>query len=115
MHVVFVDKVFLGTPVNLRLSFPKVPVCTFFPNLSKFLTFAAAPLVLTPFVRKTKAQPPPSNVERRAKAREEAREAVEQRAAKAAEAANFFEVLHPLLEPAPLCASLSGSVWQRLR
>ena len=31
--------------------FPKVPGRTFFPNLSKFITFAAAPLVLTPFVR----------------------------------------------------------------
>ena len=31
--------------------FPKVPGRTFFLNLSKFITFAAAPLVLTPFVR----------------------------------------------------------------
>ena len=31
--------------------FPKVPGRTFFPNLSKTITFAAAPLVLTPFVR----------------------------------------------------------------
>ena len=30
---------------------PKVPGRTFFPNLSKLITFAAAPLVLTPFVR----------------------------------------------------------------
>ena len=30
---------------------PKVPGRTFFPNLSKCITFAAAPLVLTPFVR----------------------------------------------------------------
>ena len=30
---------------------PKVPGRTFFPNLSKFITFAAAPLVLTTFVR----------------------------------------------------------------
>ena len=29
----------------------KVPGRTFFPNLSKFSTFAAAPLVLTPFAR----------------------------------------------------------------
>ena len=27
------------------------PGCTFFHNLSEFITFAAAPLVLTPFVR----------------------------------------------------------------
>ena len=32
--------------------FPKVPGCTLFPqNVSKFITFVAAPLVLTPFVR----------------------------------------------------------------
>ena len=31
--------------------FPKVPGHTFFPNLSKIITFAAAQLVLTPFVR----------------------------------------------------------------
>ena len=30
---------------------PKVPGRTFLPNLSKFITFAAAPLALTPFVR----------------------------------------------------------------
>ena len=30
--------------------FPKVQGHTFFPNLSKIITFAAAPLVLTPFV-----------------------------------------------------------------
>ena len=30
---------------------PKVPGRTSFPNLSKLITFAAAPLVLTPFVR----------------------------------------------------------------
>ena len=30
--------------------FPKVPGCTFFPNLSKLIASAAAPLVLTPFV-----------------------------------------------------------------
>ena len=29
---------------------PKMPGCAFFPNLSTFITFAAAPLVLTPFV-----------------------------------------------------------------
>ena len=40
----------LLTPVNLLVSSQKcqgVP----FPNLSRFVTFAAAPLVLTPFVR----------------------------------------------------------------
>ena len=31
--------------------FPKVPGRTFFLNLSKLITFAVAPLVLTPFVR----------------------------------------------------------------
>ena len=31
--------------------FPKVPGRTFFPNPSKVITFAAAPLVSTPFVR----------------------------------------------------------------
>ena len=31
--------------------FPKFPGRSFFPNLSKSITFAAAPLVLTPFVR----------------------------------------------------------------
>ena len=34
--------------------FPKVPGPTFFPNLSRFITFAAAPLVLTTFVRNQK-------------------------------------------------------------
>ena len=33
------------------LIFPKVPGQTFFPNLSKIITFAAAQLVLIPFVR----------------------------------------------------------------
>ena len=42
---------FLGTPVNLLVIFPKVPGRTFFHNLTKLITFAAAPLVLTPFVR----------------------------------------------------------------
>ena len=45
------EGLFLGTPINLLLIFPKVPGCTFFPNLSKIITVAAAPLVLTPFVR----------------------------------------------------------------
>ena len=34
---------------------PEVTGCTFFPNLSKFITFAAAPLLLTPFVRNQNA------------------------------------------------------------
>ena len=38
---------FSGTPVNL----PRVPRRTFFPDLPKFIAFAAAPFVLTPFVR----------------------------------------------------------------
>ena len=37
--------------------FPKVPGRTFFPNLPKFVTFAAAPLVLTPFVRNQVSAP----------------------------------------------------------
>ena len=41
---------FLGTPVKLFF-FPEVPGRTFFPNLSKFIAFAAAPLELIPFVR----------------------------------------------------------------
>ena len=41
----------LGIPANLLFIFPEVPGRTFFHNLSKMLTFAVAPLVLTPFVR----------------------------------------------------------------
>ena len=42
----------MALTVNLFLCiFPEVPGRTFFPNLSKLLTFAVAPLVLTPFVR----------------------------------------------------------------
>ena len=40
----------MGTPVNLPY-LPKSARAYFFPNLSKFITVAAAPLVLTPFVR----------------------------------------------------------------
>ena len=47
----FFDRDFLGTPVNLIFIIRKVPGRTFFLNLSKFITFAAATLVLTPFVR----------------------------------------------------------------
>ena len=35
--------------------FPKVPGCACFPNRSKSITFAAAPLVSTPLVQKPKA------------------------------------------------------------
>ena len=50
----FSQRDFLGTPVNLLMSSPGR---TFFPNLSKFLDhFAAAPLVLTPFVRNQEQQ-----------------------------------------------------------
>ena len=38
-----------GTPFDL-LVFPKLPGRTVFPNPSKLITFAAAPLVSTPFV-----------------------------------------------------------------
>ena len=41
----------LGYSREYTFIFPKVPGRTFFPNLSKSITFAAAPLVLTPFVR----------------------------------------------------------------
>ena len=37
---------------------PKVTGLTFFPNQSKYITFAAAPLVLTPFVRPTTSHMP---------------------------------------------------------
>ena len=40
-----------GIPVDLLLSPPIVPGRTFFPNPSNSITFAAAPLVLIPFVR----------------------------------------------------------------
>ena len=38
-------------PLTYLLILPKVPGRTFLPNLSKFMTSAAAPLVSTPFVR----------------------------------------------------------------
>ena len=47
---VFDRGIFVGTPVNLLLSSQSVTVYLF-PNLSKLITFAAAPLVLTPSVR----------------------------------------------------------------
>ena len=39
---------------------PKSARASFFPNLSKLITFAAAPLVLTPFVR-NQGNPSPAN------------------------------------------------------
>ena len=48
----FFDWDFLVTPVNLLLYSQKYQAGRiFFPNPSKFITSAAAPLVLTPFVR----------------------------------------------------------------
>ena len=41
---VFWQRDFGGIPVNICFIFPKVPGRTFFPKLSKFITFAAAPL-----------------------------------------------------------------------
>ena len=52
---------FLGTPVNLLLSSQKCQgVITIFPNLSKIITLAAAPSVLTPFVRNQAASTGPT-------------------------------------------------------
>ena len=48
---VFFQRNFLGTPVYLLLCFQNCQGVPFAPNLSKFLTFAEAPSVLTPFVR----------------------------------------------------------------
>ena len=51
---VFLDRgTFWVLPLT-TLVFAKVPGRTFSPNLSKLITFAAAPLVLTPFVRNQK-------------------------------------------------------------
>ena len=51
-NFMFFDRgTFLGTPVNLLSSSQECQGVPFFPNLSKFVTSAAAPLVLTPFVR----------------------------------------------------------------
>ena len=47
----FFDRDFLGTPVNLLLSSQKCQGVPFCLNLSTLITFAAAPFVLTPFVR----------------------------------------------------------------
>ena len=52
----FRQRDFFGTPVNLLLSPPQVPGRTFFPNLSNLITSAAAPWVLTPFVRNQQVQ-----------------------------------------------------------
>ena len=52
LHFLFFDRNFLGTPVNLLLSPQKCQGVLFSSiNLSKFIIFAAAPLVLTLFVR----------------------------------------------------------------
>ena len=48
-NFVFFDSLFLGTPVNY-FYLPKSTSAYFFPNLTKSITFAASPLVLTPFV-----------------------------------------------------------------
>ena len=47
----FWQRDFLGTLVNLLWSSQKCQGVPFSPDLSKLITFAAAPLVLTPFVR----------------------------------------------------------------
>ena len=43
---------FCGCAREPTFIFQKVPGRSFIPNLSEFITFAGAPLVLTPFVRK---------------------------------------------------------------
>ena len=53
------EGLFWGTPVNLLVIFPKVPGRTFLLNRPKFITFAAAPLALTPFRPHPKASPAP--------------------------------------------------------
>ena len=50
-HVFFDRGTFFGCSRQPTCILPKVPRLTVFPNLSKFITFAAAPLALTPFVR----------------------------------------------------------------
>ena len=50
IFLVFSQRDFLGAAVSLLLSPQKCQGVPFFPNLSKLLTFAAALLVLTPFV-----------------------------------------------------------------
>ena len=45
----FLTEILVGTPVKCAL--PKMPGRTFFPNPAKYVTIAAALLVLTPFVR----------------------------------------------------------------
>ena len=57
---IFWQRDFLGTPVNLLWSPQKCQgLLLFSPNLSRFITFAAAPLVLTPFVRNQKPSTSP--------------------------------------------------------
>ena len=53
--MVFDRGAFLGTPVNLLLYSQKFQGVTFFPNLSKVITFAVAPLVFDPICPQTKA------------------------------------------------------------
>ena len=53
----FWQRDFLGTPVNRLLFSQKCQGVPFFPNLSKYITFAAVPLVLIPFVRNQSASP----------------------------------------------------------
>ena len=51
-NFMFLDRgTFWALPLTYIFIIPKVPGCTFFPKLSKFITFAAAPFVLTPLVR----------------------------------------------------------------
>ena len=50
-NFMFCDRGTFGVLPLTYLIFTKVSGRTFFPNLSKGITFAAAPLVLTPFVR----------------------------------------------------------------
>ena len=60
---VFRQRDFLRAPVDLLLSSQKCQGLLFSPNLSKFATFAAAPLALTRFVRNQDVlQSPPQSV-----------------------------------------------------
>ena len=63
--VCFLTEGLLGCSCELTCIFPRVPGRTFFPNLSKCDTFAAAPLVSTRFVsnqsRHTRSRRSPSS------------------------------------------------------
>ena len=50
-HVFFTEGLFGEVLLLTYLYLPESSGRTFFPNLSKLIAFAAAPLVLTPFVR----------------------------------------------------------------